>query len=229
MRTSKLMVFALALTITPLLFVGLLTAQQQDQNSNSNSNSNMSRHSSNANGGSTNQGASADSKFMMTAAAGGMAEVEAARVALQRSSSDSVKQFAQHMIDDHTQNNNELMQVAASKGVTLPAGPDTKHQAMMTKLQSLTGDAFDREYIKNSGVKDHESMEKLMQKEINGGKDADAKAYASKTLPAVQEHLRMARDLSSSMMGTKGKSNGNTNSNMSGGTNGNSNGNSNRR
>lgn len=223
MKLNKVMVIALAITGTLLLTMGLSTAHQQDQNSNSNSNSNMSRHSSNMNGGSTKQGMAADGKFMMMAAQGGMAEVEAARVALTRSSNDAVKQFAQHMIDDHTQNNTELMQVAAGKGVTLPAGPDAKHQAMMTKMQSLTGDAFDREYIKNSGVKDHEAMQKLMQKEIDGGKDADAKAYASKTLPAVQEHLRMARELSSSMMGGKGKSSSNMNSNMGGNTNGNSN------
>jgi putative membrane protein len=120
---------------------------------------------------------SADQKFMMTAAMGGMAEVEMARLALEKSSSDAVKQYAQKMIDDHTAANNELMQVASTKGV-------------------------DMMYVKESGVKDHEKMEKLLMKESTGGKDMDAKAFAAKTLPVVRMHLQMARDMMMSMKGT---------------------------
>jgi putative membrane protein len=147
---------------------------------------------------------SMDRKFMMEAVAGGMAEVAMARLATERASSDAVKQYAQHMIDDHTKANDELMQLASAKGVTLPTGPDAKHQAMMAKMQTLSGAAFDAEYVKNAGVKDHEKMEKLFQKESAGAKDADTKAFAAKTLPAVQDHLRMAREMTTSMMGAKG-------------------------
>ncbi len=188
----------------------------------SNANSNMA-HDMNANmQGNMNGGGtmaanlnSMDRKFMMTAAAGGMAEVEMARMALDRAASDGVKQFAQHMIDDHTKANQELMQVAATKGVTLPAGPDAKHQALMAKMMKLSGAAFDREYIKNAGVKDHQEMEKLFMDEGRKGADADTKAFAAKTLPAVQEHLRMAREMSSNMMNTNSNSNMNSNSNNS--------------
>lgn len=144
---------------------------------------------------------SADKKFMMTAAMGGMAEVEMARLALQKSGSDSVKQYAQKMIDDHTAANNELMQVASTKGVTLPTQPDAKHMAMMAKMQKLSGMEFDMMYVKEAGVKGHEAMEKLFMKESMSGKDMDAKAFAAKTLPAVRMHLQMARDMMSSMKG----------------------------
>ncbi|MCA1818087.1 MAG: DUF4142 domain-containing protein [Acidobacteria bacterium] len=195
---------------------------------NTNGNSNRSRGG-NANGGTmnSNSGAtSADAKFMTTAAAGGLAEVAAARVALERASSDQVKQYAQKMIDDHTANNAELQQLAASKGVALPNAPDPKHQAELDKLSKLSGAQFDAEYVRNSGVKDHAAMEKLMTKESGGGRDADAKAFAAKTLPAVQQHLQMARDLAAGMKGTTG-----ANSNMGGmnmNANANANGNSNR-
>lgn len=144
----------------------------------------------------------ADKKFMMMAAMGGMAEVEMGRLALEKSSSDAVKQYAQKMIDDHTAANNELMQVASAKGITLPTQPDAKQMALMAKMQKLSGAEFDMMYVKESGVKAHESMEKLMMKESMSGKDADAKAFAAKTLPTVRMHLQMAREMMTNMKGT---------------------------
>ncbi|MGI9107891.1 MAG: DUF4142 domain-containing protein [Pyrinomonadaceae bacterium] len=147
---------------------------------------------------------SMDKKFVMMAAMGGMAEVEMARVALTKASSDSVKQYAQKMIDDHTKANEELMGIATSKGINVAPAPDAKMQAMMMKMEKLSGAEFDREYIKNAGNKDHMKMEKLFRDESAKGKDADLKAFAAKTLPVVQMHLQMARDLHNQMMGMKG-------------------------
>ena len=147
---------------------------------------------------------SADRKFMMTAAMGGMAEVEMARLALQKSASDSVKQYAQKMIDDHTMAGDELKRLASMKGVTLPAQPDAKHMAMMAKMGKLSGMGFDMMYVKEAGVKAHEKMEKLYMKESMSGMDMDAKAFASKTLPTVRMHLQMARDMMMSMKGMTG-------------------------
>lgn len=150
---------------------------------------------------------SMDKKFMMEAAMGGKAEVAMAQLALQRSSSDAVKQYAQQMIDDHTKAGEELMQVASMKGITLPMEPDANHKALLAKMQTLSGAEFDSMYIKMAGVKDHEKMDKLFMGESSKGKDADAKAFAAKTLPTVEAHLKMARDMATSMMpGKKGAS-----------------------
>ncbi|HYP02012.1 MAG TPA: DUF4142 domain-containing protein [Pyrinomonadaceae bacterium] len=167
------------------------TATAQDTNSNTS----MSRS------GQMAMMSSSDRKFAMTAAMGGMAEVEMARMALTRASSDAVKQYAQKMIDDHTTANAELMQIASSKGITLSTTPDAKMRAMMAKMQNLSGAEFDRQYIMHAGHKDHQKMEKLFRNESMKGKDADLKAFAAKTLPVVQMHLKMARDLHNQMMG----------------------------
>lgn len=221
-------IVACALAGVLLAFGGAFSAHAggQNTNSNANANSNAGRSSRNSN---TSTSKSSDEKFMTTAAQGGMAEVAAARVALDHAASDAVKQYAQKMLDDHTANNAELMQLAASKGVTLPNSTDAKHQAELDKLSKLSGAQFDAEYVKNSGVKDHEAMEKLMTKESGNGKDADAKAFAAKTLPTVQQHLQMARDMEASMksmnanMHANMNSNGNMNTSMSGNMNSNSN------
>jgi putative membrane protein len=227
--------------MTILLIVGVfvllggMSLARQSQNSNANSSGQMTggASSGNANHGMTAK--SSDAKFMMTAAAGGMAEVETARLAQERAASDAVKQYAQRMIDDHTRANQELMQIASTKGITLPTGPDAKHMALMERLRSLSGADFDRMYIKEAGVKDHQNMEKLFRNEAAKGKDADVMGFASRTLPAVQEHLRMAREMSGTMTGgsmgrdTSGNmnGNGNTNGNMNSNRNRNRNGNAN--
>jgi putative membrane protein len=202
------------LIVGVFVLVGGMSLARQSQNSNANSGGHTTgAASANANAN-ANQGMTAkssDAKFMMTAAEGGMAEVEMARIAQERASSDAVKQYAQRMIDDHTKAGDELKQLAAMKGITLPTGPNASHMALMEKLRQKTGADFDRMYIKESGVKAHQSMEKLFQKESTAGKDADAKAFAAKTLPTVQEHLRMARDMSGTMTGAGGNMNGNSN------------------
>ena len=200
MIQGKLVIGVATPAILSLTLAGM-SAAWQDQSSNANNNASPSHTKSSAKAGSS----ATDSGFIMTAAMGGMAEVEMGRLATQRASSDAVKQFAQRMVDDHTKANDELTQIATSKGVTLPTGPDAKHQALMTRMQNLSGAAFDRAYLRNAGLKDHEKTVKLFQREIDKGKDPDVKAFASKNLPTIQDHLRMARDMSNAMSGTKSK------------------------
>jgi putative membrane protein len=179
---------------TALMCILLLAATATAQNTNSSTTTQNS-------GGTGSSVSSMDRKFAMTAAAGGMAEVETARLALTKASSDAVKQYAQKMIDDHTAANAELMQIASTKNLTLPTAPDAKHRAMMAKMEKLSGAAFDREYVMMAGHKDHQAMEKLFRDESTRGRDADLKAFAAKTLPVVQQHLQMARDLHTQTMG----------------------------
>lgn len=197
---KKFAPLALALACACGVLVGdAASAGQTSSNSNTGQSTNTGSRS-NTNGNMGGMAVSGnDRKFMQMAAAGGMSEVAMARVALERSSSDAVKQFAQKMIDDHTANNQELMQLATAKGVTLPAGPDAKHRAMMDKMSKMSGAEFDHAYIMNAGVKDHEKMLKLLQDEARKGRDADVKAFAAKTIPAVEMHLKMARDMMSGM------------------------------
>ena len=144
-----------------------------------------------------------DSKFMTTLATGGMNEITLSKTALIKSTNEEVKTFAQKMVDDHTMAGDELKNLAASKSVSLPMEPDSKHKALNDKLSGMNGGAaFDMEYMK-AMVKDHEATVALLQKESANGKDADAKALAAKLLPTVQEHLSMAKTMMSNMSGKK--------------------------
>ena len=137
----------------------------------------------------------ADSTFMKTAAMDGMAEVEHGQLAAQKAASDGVKQFGQRMADDHGKANAELKSLAAQKHVTLPAKLDAKHQAMHDKLAKMSGAAFDSAYMAHM-VTAHKEAVALFQREAKAGSDAETKAFAEKTLPTLQEHLKMAQDVS---------------------------------
>ncbi len=162
------------------------------QNSNSSTTGNDNAHA--GHGAMT----TADHKFAMMAAMGGMMEVELGKLAAEKGASDEVRQFGQKMVDDHTKANGELMQVASSRGMTLPTAPDPKHQAEMRKFSALTGEQFDREYVKMM-VKDHKKTVAEFQKEASRGADADLKAFAARTLPTLQEHLQMIQRINDKM------------------------------
>ncbi|WP_231491383.1 DUF4142 domain-containing protein [Pedobacter sp. Leaf170] len=129
-----------------------------------------------------------DSKFATTAAAGGMAEVEMGKMALEKSTNAQVKEFATMMVEDHGKANTELMSIAGMKNITLPTTVDEDHQKKMDDLSKKTGADFDKAYA-SAMVDGHKSTLDLMEDEAKDGKDADLKAFASKTAPIVKAHL----------------------------------------
>ena len=141
---------------------------------------------------------SADMQFAQKAAQGGMAEVQLGQLAVQNASSDQVKQFGQKMVDDHSKANDELKALASQENMTLPTSLNAKDQATVTRLSNLKGAAFDKAYMRDM-VKDHQMDIADFQKEANGGSDSGLKSFATKTLPTLQEHLRMAKEASSSV------------------------------
>lgn len=136
--------------------------------------------------------------FAKEAAQGGMAEVQIGRLASERASNPAVKQFGQQMVEDHTKAGSELTQVAARKNIQLPGDLKSEDKSEQDKLSKLSGADFDKEYV-DFMVKDHEHDVEDFQEQANKGNDADVKAFASKTLPVLQHHLQMIRDIKSKM------------------------------
>ena len=210
MRLTLKAIFIVTLLVATVLSFNLLVgAQEKDQ----------------AGGTSTALSAS-DRKFVMEAAHGGMMEVELGRLAAQKGASDDVKQFGQRMLDDHSKTNEELMQLAKTKGITLPSPGDQammnvahqgagkenqgpmdkhhqemmKHQKIMSKLTSLSGAEFDRAYMEIM-VKDHKKDVAAFEKEAANGGDADLKRWAAEKLPTLRDHLQQARTIEAAVKG----------------------------
>jgi len=145
---------------------------------------------------------SADKSFVEKAAIGSMAEVQMGKLAQQKAGSDQVKQFGTRMVDDHSKANDDLKQVASSKGIPLPSALDSEHKSKMAKLEKLSGAQFDRAYMDDM-VSDHKKDVAEFEKQAKSGNDADIKGFASKTLPTLQQHLSLAESTDKAVKGGK--------------------------
>jgi putative membrane protein len=137
----------------------------------------------------------------MKAAAGGEMEVALGKIAASKGSSEDVKKFGQTMVDDHSKANDELKSLAQSKNIDLGKGMEKaakQSQKMQDKLSAMSGSEFDKAYMSDM-VKDHEKDVKEFEKASKDCEDSDIKAFAAKTLPTLQHHLEMARDIESKL------------------------------
>ena len=135
-----------------------------------------------------------DKKFVKDAALGGLTEVELGKLAAQKASDPKVKEFGQKMVDDHTKANDNLKQVASKSNIPIPSSLDGKHQSRIDKLSKLSGEQFDKAYVKDQ-LKDHETDVREFKNEASNGSNPDVKAFASSTVPVLQEHLEMVKSL----------------------------------
>ena len=139
----------------------------------------------------------ADRTFITKAAQGGLAEVELGQIAAQKATDPQVKQFAQRMVEDHGKANDKLKQVATSKNLTLPTDPPSNAKREEDKLNKLSGEQFDKEYMKHM-LSDHKKDVSLFRSTAKSAKNSDVKQFASETLPTLEQHLLMAQTIAKS-------------------------------
>jgi putative membrane protein len=143
--------------------------------------------------------AATSNDFVDKAAAGGIAEVETSRLALEKSSSADIKAFANMMITDHSKANNELAALAKKHDIEVPDSTTLVKQAK-EKILDLRDESFDAAYANNQ-VKAHEDTLSLFKKEANTVTNdkvkgaTELKGFAQKMLPALEKHLQMAKKL----------------------------------
>jgi len=133
-----------------------------------------------------------DLSFISDAAQGGMAEVALGKLAQQRASDPQVKRFGEQMAQDHGKANEQLMALAAAKGVTPPAAPSRAQERDAQRLAKLSGAEFDRAYMEHM-VDDHKKDVSAFRKASKSAADAEVKAFAARTLPTLESHLQMAQ------------------------------------
>lgn len=135
-----------------------------------------------------------DQEFATKAAQGNMAEVNAGQMAAQKGTSADVKAFGNRMVNDHGKALDELKQWAATKGFTLPTDVSADQKAEADKLSQKSGADFDKSYA-DTMADDHEKDAKEFEKASKDAQDPDLKAWAAKTLPIIQDHLKMAKEM----------------------------------
>jgi putative membrane protein len=131
-----------------------------------------------------------DRQFIQAAANGGAGEVADGKVAEERGQSAEVKKIGARMVADHSKANNELVELAKKKGLSIDISKG--------KPRNFTSARFDGQYLA-SMEKDHEMDIKAFEREASSGDDADLKAFASRTLPTLKAHLGMVKDAQKKM------------------------------
>jgi putative membrane protein len=132
-------------------------------------------------------------KFLRGAIEGNYAEIDAGKLAQEKSKNEAVKQYGALLVKDHSAANEKARQAATQLGVTPPAGASVMEKAEYVKFKVLSGATFDRSFAKGM-IKDHEAAIKDYQKA--SAKNDVAGAYAKETLPTLQNHLKEAQSLS---------------------------------
>lgn len=146
--------------------------------------------------------AEAEREFVENAAHAGHAEVRASRLALSKATNPDVKNFAQRMIDDHTQANQKLRQIAMANRIDVPSDPAFVQRAKLQLLEAADGQDFDQRYADEFGVEAHRETIGIFEKAIARVRHPQLNAFARETLPKLQEHLQMAQTLQASMQPT---------------------------
>jgi putative membrane protein len=137
-------------------------------------------------------------EFVADAATGGMMEVELGNLAQQKAQSQRVKDFGKMMVDDHTQANNNLKDIASKKNIEVPATMTDNQKKDMDKLSKKSGADFDKAYV-NMMVDDHKKDIDAFKKAASDVGDNDVKNFATTTLPTLQKHLDSIQAIKSKM------------------------------
>lgn len=130
-------------------------------------------------------------EFVEEASTKGMAEIESAKLALEKGSAKT-KEFAQNMINDHTSTNNKLAELAAKNNLKVSdeAGLMDKAKTMILRVRD---ESFDEAYASHQ-VEEHEKAINLFQRAANS-EIGEFSTFAKETLPKLEHHLKMAKEL----------------------------------
>ncbi len=134
--------------------------------------------------------------FVKEAAVSDMFEIQSSELAEQKATDQATKDFAAHMIKDHSKTTSDLKSFVQSGKVKadIPAELDSSHQSMLDKLKSLTGPDFTKQY-RSDQESGHKDAVSLFKRYSDGGDNPDLKAWAGKTLPTIEDHLKMIQVL----------------------------------
>lgn len=138
--------------------------------------------------------------FVSNAAQSDMYEIQAAKVAEQKSKNPDVKKFAAQMIKDHTKSSTEMKPLISKAGQTPPADLDQRRKGFLDNLKAADAGSFDKTYM-DQQVAAHDEALTLLQGYAKDGSDAGLKAEAGKLVPVVQHHSDMAKQLQAKVAG----------------------------
>lgn len=145
-----------------------------------------------------NRPAGTDQAFLKKAAIGDTAEVELGQMAEQNAADPRVKAFGKRMVNDHSQNDDLLKDVAQEQHIALPTELDPEHQNAKDALSKKSGSQFDQDYMRLM-LHEHQKTVAMFKHEAQSSQDATLKQFAQQSLPTLESHLQEAQQIESQL------------------------------
>jgi putative membrane protein len=140
-----------------------------------------------------------DRNFALNASYSNLAEIEMGQLAVSEATDESVHDFAEMMVTDHTNAMNQLANLGESLDIDLPDTLKNEHQMIQAQLMALEGAAFNSAYI-SSQVVAHQEAQQIFQTQIDQGTNTRLKEYAATTLSHITMHLERAMELKEELL-----------------------------
>jgi putative membrane protein len=134
---------------------------------------------------------SADLPFIRQAGSSNLVEIRLGQAAQNKGSNAAVKQFAQRMVTDHTNLQNQLTAAAATGGQTYTPSIDPSDQWQVTRIERLSGADFDRAYMSYM-IRAHQNNVSQFQIQSQSARSNQIRTLATNSLPMLQQHLSLA-------------------------------------
>jgi putative membrane protein len=145
-----------------------------------------------ATGGTSAKLSDSEKQLLQQVSDANKAEIEMGQLAQNNASSAKVKDFGQKLVDDHTQNQQQLQQIAQQKGVDLKSEEKPDEQASKNKFEGMKGAQFDKAFLAHERD-DHAKLLQQLKQEQDQIQDPEVKSFISQTITAVQQHLDAAQ------------------------------------
>jgi putative membrane protein len=194
-RTCKPLVASLALLFASTIAFGQASTTTPTNGSNESGTTMQQTTRSSHTSTSTATTSTSDAQFAKEASQANLGEIKLGQLAQQKGTNTSVRDFGQQMVTDHQNAQDKLKDAAQKDNITLPTTLSAKDQATYDRLSKLSGSQFDKAYAQDM-VKDHTTDVAKFKHEASSGKSASIKSFASQTLPTLQQHLNMAKQMS---------------------------------
>jgi putative membrane protein len=141
--------------------------------------------------GQTQADISADMPFIREAASSNLMEIRLGQLAQTKATNQSVKQFGQRMVSDHTNMQNQLTSAISGGGQSFTPSLDSRHQRQISRLEGLSGAEFDRAYM-TLMIRGHQEDVRNFQTQSQSARSSQVRTLASNSLPVLQQHVSLA-------------------------------------
>jgi putative membrane protein len=132
--------------------------------------------------------------YVANAARGDMYEMEAAKIALEKSKTAAIKDLARMIQTDHTTASSEMKPLASAAGQTPPTEQDERRKGLLDNLRAASAAEFDKVWLDQQEAAHNEALT-LHRGYADNGENAGLKAHAAKVTPKVQAHLDRVKAL----------------------------------